>query len=263
MNGWRLILDPGASGEVNMAIDSALLKSAETGRAFSPTLRLYSWNTPTISVGYRQKPEDFKKFSLPVVRRLTGGRAVLHDLELTYSVTVPSTDPLYECGISGAYAAISKCIVEALKEVGVEAAGFVAPEWEEREARRSGRGARSEACFLSSSRYEVVVDGKKMVGSAQRRFAGGFLQHGSILAGVDRGRLEAVFGPGLIDKITWLGAHTAATEAELSEAIVKRFALEFGPLTEAGLTEEEKGAVARELGSGSGKAPIRAAKRVV
>ncbi|MBE9529276.1 MAG: lipoate--protein ligase family protein [Proteobacteria bacterium] len=265
LNNWRLILDPGASGAVNMATDAALLKSANEVEASPPTLRLYSWNSPTISVGYRQNPEDFEKFSLPVVKRLTGGRAVLHDSELTYSITVPRTDPLYTAGIYGAYATISRCIVSALKDVGVKGAGFVAPKRAARADRAAGSvasngtRARKEACFLSSSRYEIVVEGKKMVGSAQRRFAGGLLQHGSILVGVERAPLEAVFGPGLIDKITWLGAESTATVAQLSEALVGSFAVEFGTLTEAGLTDAEKGYVAQELDSS--EALIKSAQR--
>lgn len=259
LNGWRLILDPGASGAVNMATDAALLKSASNGAASMPTLRLYSWNSPTISVGYRQNNTDFEKFSLPVVKRLTGGRAVLHDSELTYSVTVPRTDPLYSVGISGAYAKISRCIVSALKDVGIDGAGFVAPDRAaraDRAAGAKGTGPESAACFLSSSRHEVVVEGKKMVGSAQRRFAGALLQHGSILVGVERASLEAVFGPGLIDKITWLGAESVATVAELTRALVGSFAAEFGTLTEAGLTEEERGYLALELGSGYGSETV-------
>jgi lipoate-protein ligase A len=140
-----------------------------------------------------------------------------------------------------------------------EGAGFVAPTREVRDGRRS------EACFLSSSRYEVVVDGKKMVGSAQRRTAGGFLQHGSILAEVDSEALEAVFGPDLVRKITWLGAHTTATVEQLRRALVKSVATFMEvELTEAGLSEVELGSVAKELDRGQGaEGLIKSVRRVV
>ncbi len=248
LNEWRLILDSSGSGTLNMAVDEVLLNSANSGTEPRATLRLYAWDRPTISIGYRQDPADFAQFNLPVVKRLTGGRAVLHDSELTYSITVPRKHPLYGGGITGAYAIISNCIVAALKEVGVYGADFVPPE---RAARGSEGRKRSDACFLSSSRYEVVVGGKKMVGSAQRRFSGAFLQHGSILAGVDSATLQAVFGPSLINKITWLGAHTSATVEELREALVKSVALEMGcTFAESSLTGAEKERLCRFLETG-------------
>ena len=254
LTNWRLILDPAYSGVRNMAIDAALLKSANTSKKPLTTLRLYSWSVPTISVGYQQKPENFSQYNLPVVRRLTGGRAVLHDKELTYSITVPKFDQLFAGGITDAYAAISRCLVAALKDVGVQGVDFARPASKlsitERE-KRFGSRQKNEACFLSSSRYEVVVGGKKMVGSAQRRFSGAFLQHGSILANVDEAMIEKVFGKELIDKITWLGAHTSCADKELKEALVRGFEKEMDvALIEAPLTELEKESIEADVKRG-------------
>jgi len=183
---WRLIIDPPQSGPENMATDEALLLSASLDKSNTAALRIYGWARPTLSLGYLQKAASFDDIALPVVRRMTGGRALLHDDELTYAVAAGSGSALASMGIAGCYAAISRAIVLALKEFGIDAV-FARP--------ISPSAYKSHgACFASSARYEVLVGGKKIAGSAQRRLKGGFLQHGSIIFGIDRGLWASIFG---------------------------------------------------------------------
>jgi lipoate-protein ligase A len=206
MDPWRLILDPPLGGAENMAVDEAILRTMEAcveeGAELVPTLRLYSWLEPTVSIGYMQNAGPFIKLAsadegrVPFVRRITGGRAVLHDMEITYSLICPSSHPLFAGGILEAYKVVSGAIAGALNEFGV-LASFERGSFK----REGGAGADKEACFLTTSRYEVVAgssksDGgvKKIAGSSQRRFKGAFLQHGSIILDVDKALTSRVFG---------------------------------------------------------------------
>ena len=177
------MLDGDLPGHENMARDSSILRSLEEGVG-EPTVRLYGWSSPAISIGYLQGADPFRGLGLPVVRRVTGGRAVVHSSEVTYSVTGLIDSPLFSGGIMSAYSAISACIIAALKDAGVEADY----------SRGALEGKRSEACFYSPSRYEVLVNGRKLVGSAQRRLKRAFLQHGSILMAIDEELNHRVFG---------------------------------------------------------------------
>lgn len=248
---WRLILDGDLPGQANMARDTSILKSLESGQG-RPTLRLYGWDRPTISLGYLQDPGPFMGLGLPVVRRVTGGRAVVHWHEVTYSVAGLSDDPLFSGGIPGAYSVISGCIAAALNDSGVEAALF----------KGKAGGGRSRACFRSPSRFEIMAGGRKLVGSAQRRFRRAFLQHGSILMSADQELNERVFGPGLqaaaasVDEWSGIGA------GELKKLLIERFSEGFKASFEAsGLSpEEEKLAIVLEGGlciTGAGAAKDR------
>ncbi|MBI2399825.1 MAG: lipoate--protein ligase family protein, partial [Deltaproteobacteria bacterium] len=133
---WRLILDDDLPGHVNMARDSSILQALEAGSGV-PTLRIYGWDAPTISIGYLQSPDPFPGLGLPVVRRITGGRAVVHFSEVTYSVTGLMDSPLFSGGVMAAYSVISSCIISALNDAGVEATY----------SRGAASGDRSAACF--------------------------------------------------------------------------------------------------------------------
>lgn len=209
---WRLILDADLPGHENMARDSSILKALEEGFGV-PTVRIYGWDDPTISIGYLQNPVPFLGFDMPVVRRITGGRAVVHSSEVTYSVAGLVEHPLFSGGIMGAYSAISRCIIAALKDAGVEAV------WSPGSAGRE----RNEACFHSPSRYEVLIDGRKLVGSAQRRLKRAFLQHGSILMTTDEELNERVFGKSLAGKMAGVSEFSTATREELKGFLVKGF----------------------------------------
>lgn len=176
-SGGHLIVDPAPRGGAeNMAIDYTLLKAAQRGRSY---FRLYAWSPPCLSFGRnepalaRYERSAIEALGIHLVRRPTGGRAVWHDRELTYAVAAPVDlfGPLRET-----YIAIHRMVASALRRLGIAA---------ELAARGGARWARAGpsagACFASPIGGEIVVAGRKLVGSAQRRERGAFLQHGSIL----------------------------------------------------------------------------------
>lgn len=178
---WRF-LDSGArTGAFNMALDEAILAEVEQGRS-PPTLRIYGWSPPCISLGHSQKPEreldldKVRRLGYDVVIRPTGGRAVLHIDELTYSV-IAAPDAEIWCGTQAdSYKTISQAVALALEQEGFGVTldrGYPVE-------RPLGLRAMTP-CFSSTARSEVVWKDRKVVGSAQRRFRGAFLQHGSIL----------------------------------------------------------------------------------
>jgi lipoate-protein ligase A len=173
----RLIIDPPAPGSWNMAVDEALLQTAGGGEP--PTLRLYRWSEPTLSLGYFQRAADRRlhpaSAGCEMVRRSSGGGAILHDRELTYSFVTPQTgrgSPQAET----LYGVFHESLIEALGRLGVTARLVAAPD---------GRSPAEQPflCFQRRSRGDVVADQAKVVGSAQRRRSHGMLQHGSILLG--------------------------------------------------------------------------------
>lgn len=236
MDEWRLIESPRLAGAQNMAQDEAILRASESGDR-APALRLYGWATPTISIGYLQSAAPLAAHGIPVVRRITGGRAVLHDREITYSVIAPNSLDAFAGGILNAYSAISLCIINALRDIGVEASLERAGP---RVGRSSGRAAK-EACFHTATRYEVTAGGKKLVGSAQRRFKKTFLQHGSILFGMDEDLNGRVFGKEVIERMTAIGNLSGISEGAFQTVLIRRLSegldASFVPSV---LTEEEE-----------------------
>ena len=190
MGRLRVILDGARTGEANMAADRRLLDGHRPGD--DPVLRLYRWDPPAITVGYNQNLEDFdaaaaRAAGYDVVRRPTGGRAILHADELTYAVVGSSPGPLFGDSLHAVYMTINRALVAFLAELGLAA------EISEGEDRADARGL---VCFRSAGRYEIGVAGRKVVGSAQRRTRGCFLQHGSILAGPGHLELLRFLRPG-------------------------------------------------------------------
>jgi len=159
----------------NMAIDEAILHYSKI-----PTLRVYGWNPSAISIGYNQNLEKeiniehCKKLNISIVRRITGGKAVYHDKELTYSFILPKNLNLISNEINESYKEIANALVIALKEFGVNA-----------EIKKVPERIKTNICFNSSNWYELIVKNKKISGSAQRRMGGKILQHGSILIDFD------------------------------------------------------------------------------
>lgn len=166
-----------------MAIDEALAHSARAGIS-PPVLRLYKWDRPTLSLGYFQKINSEVNRSycaahgIPIVRRLTGGRAILHQSdELTYSFTAPFSRPEFASGLKESYLAISGALMIALRSLGIPAEMAPPP--------RTSRPDRNPVCFQSLSLAEAAVDGRKIIGSAQKRWHNGLMQHGSIPMTID------------------------------------------------------------------------------
>jgi lipoate-protein ligase A len=187
---WRLLVTRPASGAENMALDEALMDRArQTGEWM---LRVYSWNTPTISLGRNQSArgrydvDRVRELGLDVVRRPTGGRAILHDREITYSVTAPLGDA---GDLRQSYDRINRLLLSALQSLGV-AATVATPT-----ARSATPGM--APCFDEPAAGELTVDGRKLAGSAQWRSEDALLQHGSILVADDQTLLAslALAGP--------------------------------------------------------------------
>lgn len=212
---WRLIVDGAESASFNMAKDEALLRGLQAGRGL-PCLRLYEWREPTISIGRHQSAGSLHSGAVPIVRRITGGRAVLHQMELTYSVVCDERHELFSYGIQGAYRAISRCIVGALEDIGVKA---------ELTLVGSERSLlKKDSCFHAPSRFEVTADGRKIVGSSQRRFKGALLQHGSILFGMDEARVDLIFGDGAARRMSWVSEFTDSGVEALKQSLPQRVA---------------------------------------
>jgi lipoate-protein ligase A len=182
---WRLIRSGPLTGARNMALDEALLESVAAGRSF-PILRLYGWSPPTVTLGYFQRVESSvnleacRSLGFDVVRRVTGGRAVLHDREVTYAVISPERSPLFPGGILDNYRVIARVLQQTLDSFGLTT--ILAPG---RSRGSSGCGAQQSACFTAPATHELLHAGCKVTGSAQKRHGSAFLQHGSIPVELD------------------------------------------------------------------------------
>lgn len=180
MTSLRWIIDPPFDGPANMARDEAILQCIGEGQS-PPTLRFYRWDPPTISLGYFQRYEEYAALrppagALAVVRRQTGGGAILHDLELTYSVTLPLDHPWIASGRTLAlYERVHSAFATILADYGV-------PITRPSDSAPAGCSHGGPFfCFQCHSRFDLLVDGRKLMGSAQRRTAGAVLQHGSLI----------------------------------------------------------------------------------
>ncbi|MBN2291667.1 MAG: lipoate--protein ligase family protein [Pirellulales bacterium] len=176
----RLLIDPPASGDWNMAVDEVLLHGANQGGGC--TWRFYQWSQPTLSVGYFQNMQDRVQHpgsrDCPVVRRVSGGGAIIHDRELTYSLVVP-TDHALSFGRRRLYDVVHESLIETLGGFGIEASLFEQPDDET--TNPSAVCGCPYLCFQRRSPGDVLVEGHKVAGSAQRRLGGAVLQHGSVL----------------------------------------------------------------------------------
>jgi lipoate-protein ligase A len=185
---WRLLTTPAAKGAWNMAVDEVMLE--EIARHGGPaSLRLYAWSPPCLSLGYSQPYADVDEDRLvgrgwDVVRRPTGGRAILHTDELTYSIVSPANEGVVSGSLMDSYDVLAGALLHAVRLLGINA-----------EAKARAEPARSSAnpvCFEVSSAHEITVEGKKLVGSAQARRKGAVLQHGSLPLTGDLGRITQV-----------------------------------------------------------------------
>lgn len=192
---WYFINSGPCSPSYNMALDEALLDFHSEGE-IPPVIRFYEWNPATLSIGYFQramKDVDFeavKAQNLGFVRRPTGGRAVLHEHELTYSIIVTEQYPEMPAGVTEAYRVLSEGLLLGFQNLGLKAY-FSVPDTEEKLA--DLKKPKSAVCFDAPSWYELVVEGKKVAGSAQTRQKGVILQHGAILLDLDEEKLLSLF----------------------------------------------------------------------
>ena len=171
MPEFRLIIDPPNSGSWNMAADEVLLRRADAINQC--TLRFYQWSHPTLSLGYFQRHADRQghaaSLQCALVRRSSGGGAIMHDHELTYSLALPLKDRLSR-NAEVLYASIHTTLVEFLKSMGVTCNLHAGPTTDS-----------AFLCFQRRATGDVTLDGQKVMGSAQRRNKSGMLQHGSLL----------------------------------------------------------------------------------
>ena len=190
---WRLLVTEPLDGAGNMALDEALLQ-ARIQEIGPPTLRFFSWDPPTISLGYGQRldaainVEACRKLGVGLVRRPTGGSAIYHDTlkrEVTYSVVARAGDFDGSGDLLETYRWIGAGLTAGLRRLGIPA--------EMVPVKPSDPSTMPAFCFARTGSYEVEVTGKKLVGSAQRRQGGAFLQHGSVLLGADVERLRLLF----------------------------------------------------------------------
>jgi len=247
---WRLLPFRKADAVENMAVDEAVFRANIRNKAL-PTLRFYGWRTPALSIGYFQdfaKEVDIgacRRLGIDMIRRPTGGKAVLHDQELTYAVIAGTDSPLFPPGIINTFRIIGCCVAKGLMEVGIRT-----------EMRAEGRATPDEAlgssCFSSPARYELLVGGRKICGAAQMRSHGVFLQHGALLMTFDPARTCTVVLPhrdreeqirSLRNAVTSVGeqAQPPVDEETVCRALRKGFEQVLGiRLLEGVLTQEEE-----------------------
>lgn len=191
----RFLFHPDGEGLWNMAVDAVLARGAAPGAPRPPlTLRCYSWKPSTLSLGHSQAhseavAERAAAQGRPVVRRETGGRAVLHDEELTYCVAIPADSPFHSSSLPAAYQAINHALAEGLRRAGL------AVELESRKVDLAAayRKETGGLCFAATAQSEVLWDGRKLIGSAQRQLREGLLQHGSLIIGPGHMRIGELF----------------------------------------------------------------------
>lgn len=227
---WRLIPFLEANGKLQMAIDRWLLKQHQSEN-YPPTLRFYTWSPSAISLGYHQRnyPLDWQNLTwkdeeIELVRRPTGGRAVLHNGDLTYAVVAS--------GFSGsrieAYKNICEFLIEGWRNLGIEL-----------DYGSAGRGyINNPNCFGTATGADLVmVDGTKLIGSAQLRRGDVVLQHGSMRLKPDMDLFKRIFGEDLLDRVVFaedLGIERIITA--LIDAARNCFGVEF---EEKGLSDDE------------------------
>lgn len=192
---WRLIISKPASGAWNMAVDEALLQSVGADVS-PPVLRLYSWIPPCLSLGYAQpftdvNQEKISHLGWDIVRRMTGGRAILHTDELTYAVIAPNTEPRLKGGILESYMRLSQALLRAVHDLGVPAQASP-----QNQDISDNSKLKNPVCFSVPSKYEITYREKKLLGSAQARKKEGILQHGSLPLKGDLTRILMVLNRG-------------------------------------------------------------------
>jgi lipoyl(octanoyl) transferase len=253
-DSWRLMVDAPANGAWNMAVDEVLLDGVAAGTA-PPTLRFYGWTPLCLSLGYFQ-PFDAvdldgcRALGVDIVRRPTGGRAILHDREVTYSVVLPASMLGHDGGVLPSYHRLSLALRDGLRRLGVPAT--LAPA-----TAAPTTALHGPACFDRPSAHEILLNGRKLVGSAQVRRNGAILQHGSILIEPRIASLLACLrtpggsgSPRIEDGVAGLAEVAEYAPAQIAHALAEAFAVQFGvPLIEAPLRAPERAAAQALAGS--------------
>ena len=253
---WRLLRTPPAPGAWNMALDEAILEHIHRGEAL-PTLRLYAWTPACLSLGHAQPFADadmarLRAHGWDVVRRLTGGRAILHTDELTYSVAAPADEPRVAGTVLESYNRLAGALLRAVQDLGLPV--------KMKEHAGAGGPSLNPVCFEVPSTYEITVHGKKLIGSAQARKKEGVLQHGSLPLHGDLTRIcqALVFADEATRKlaVTRLLERATTVESVLGHAVdwetaahtfARAFESELGLTFEEGVVSASEQARAEEL----------------
>lgn len=187
---FRLISSKAEDPFWNMALDEAIFKEVSAGHS-PPTLRFYTFASPSISIGYFQNPaadlnlDLMKTKKIPWVRRMTGGRGIFHHIELTYSFSAPSglTSPFFPNNVRGTYHKIALGFQTGLQKLNLPLKLYAGTDKQSQSGlkQKGGSPRLNPLCFSSPSWFEPMIEEKKIIGSAQKRFKNGFLQQGSIL----------------------------------------------------------------------------------
>ena len=248
METWRLLIDEPADGATNMARDEALLHAHAAGMTL-PTIRLYQWQPACLSLGRFQRSADVNwdacaHEGVDVVRRPSGGRALLHADELTYAVVARADHPLFagRASILHSYHDISMALLHGLQRLGVAAQLAPAP-------RRRGVSA---ACFDTPAAFELTVAGRKLVGSAQARREGVLLQHGALPFSPHTARLQALLACPIPDLNTTMvtldeALGHPANVSDVVAALVAGFEAAWNITLEPGVLSSNEQALEHEL----------------
>ncbi|MCG6961923.1 MAG: lipoate--protein ligase family protein [Acidobacteria bacterium] len=249
---WRLLINGADAGAANMARDMAILEHVCIGQA-QPTLRLYSWSPPCLTLG-RHQPLDAADegfchhAGIEIARRPTGGRAVLHHLELTYAVIAPLSPPTLPTNLQAAYRKLCSGLVRACHALGISA------ELTPGEVNLQLPGPRTSVpCFKAPAGGEVVVSGRKLIGSAMRRHGNAILQHGAFLLDWDSDLQAGAVGlpddSSLRPFVTTVAAELGLvpSDSELTGALATGVAEELGVTFQPGELTAGEQRMAREL----------------
>jgi lipoate-protein ligase A len=240
---WRLIDTGPAGAAYNMALDEAITVTV-LNKKTPPTLRFYGWSVPSVSLGCFQRIAEIdldycRESSIPVVRRPTGGRAILHGEEVTYSFSSRNSPPYFSDGLLSTYGHIGRAFYDALRSLGLDV--------KIRKRREKGRTLAGRAlCFQSVSYGELSIMNKKVVGSAQKRWKDGFLQQGSIQMVIDPIMMGRVFKGADRESIcsSMVGLNSlmpGLSPERLKRAVIESFQDLFGVgLVEMDITKDEK-----------------------
>ncbi len=243
---------------MNMAIDEVLFR-AVASRQSLPVLRLYGWLPSTVTLGYGQRGCDevnldfCARQGIDVVRRITGGRAVLHDREVTYAVISSSPTSIFPGDVLGDYRVIAAALQATIRAFGVEA------QLSSGSMKAAATAVERSACFTAPASYELVYQGCKLTGCAQKRGEGAFLQHGSIPVDLDpallfaaldtQGQTAPAVGSRLLErKVGWLNRwrRTAARVEEVEQELLRQCSSAFeAEFIEQDLTSEERALAVR------------------
>jgi len=250
---WRLLIDPPAPGAWNMAVDDALLDGVAAGSS-PATLRFFQWDPACLSLGYFQPSGVVDRAAcaaagVDVVRRPTGGRAIYHRDELTYSAVLPLASLGDHTSVLASYGLLSQGLLQGLQALGVPATMAA--------AKAGGSAAHGPACFDEPSDHELLLDGGKVAGSAQVRRRRAVLQHGSLLFSPQVDALLACLRLTAQEAQRWrdrmslgvagLRAHGIAEPMAVASAIAGAFSRVFGVTLAPGTLSQRESQAAREL----------------